>query len=163
MWFGFTKNALMNEIRRKSDLAVQNQDDREEKLWWKRFGFFFSKPNHSSCENLLEGWAVSLSRRQQESSEVCSYSSSSSLTAEIANKSFVLRMDEPFYFPLFYDRESCLIQKMVMFLVVPMTESETQKRKADVSVPREWAAGAELWFGFEKKKPNLFDHNFSSR
>ena len=49
MWFGFTKNALVNEIKRKSDLAVQNQDYREEKLWSKRFGFFFSKPNHSSA------------------------------------------------------------------------------------------------------------------
>ena len=55
------------------------------------------------------------------------------------NKSFVIRtfVMQSFYFPLFFDRESCLIQKMVMFLVVPMTESETQKRKADVSVPRE--------------------------
>ena len=152
------------KLEEKSDLAVQNQDYREEKLWSKRFGFFFSKPNHSSCENLLEGWAVSLSRRQQESPEVCSYSSSSSLTAEIANKSFVLRMDEPFYFPLFNDRESSLIMKVVVFLVLLRTECEpVQERQASVSVPREWAAGAELWFGFEKKKPNLFDHNFSSR
>ena len=53
------------KLKEKSDLAVQNQDYREEKLWSKRFGFFFSKPNHSSCENLLEGWAVPVSRRQQ--------------------------------------------------------------------------------------------------
>ena len=84
------------KLEEKSDLAVQNQDYREEKLWSKRFGFFFSKPNHSSCENLLEGWAVSLSRRQQGSSEVWSFSSSSSLTPEMANKSFVLRKDASF-------------------------------------------------------------------
>ena len=42
-------NAPVNEIRGKSDLAVQNQTVRIAKLWWERFGYFFSKPNHSSA------------------------------------------------------------------------------------------------------------------
>ena len=42
-------NAPVNEIRRKNDLAVQNQAVRIVKLWWERFGYFFSKPNHSSA------------------------------------------------------------------------------------------------------------------
>ena len=42
-------NAPVNEIRGKSDLAVQNQTVRIVKLCWERFGYFFSKPNHSSA------------------------------------------------------------------------------------------------------------------
>ena len=44
----------------------------------------------------------------------------------------------PFYFPLFFDRESFLIMKVVVFLVLLRTECEpVQERQASVSVPRE--------------------------
>ena len=53
------------------------------------------------------------------------------------SRSYSGRM-QPFYFPLFFDRESSLIMKVVVFLVLLRTECEpVQEMQASVSVPRE--------------------------
>ena len=82
----------------------------------------------------------------------------------MTKKSFVLRMDASILLStVLWSRKSRMENSGDVSSIL-RTECETvQMRQVNVSVLPEWTAGAELWFGFEKEKPNLFDHNFSSR
>ena len=153
------------KLEEKSDLAVQNQDYREEKLWSKRFGFFFSKPNHSSAP-------AAHSRGKQ-------IHSPAFLEQARIQSSVVLGTPPLSWSENFLDQRTVESRKAAsfrstndLFAFSGVNHDEEEKDQAselpcclllsETAHPSR-RFSHELWFGFEKKKPNLFDHNFSSR